>query len=314
MTARPLITVVTPTYNRREALMRAIDSVRGQTLNAYEHIVADDGSTDGTRDAVAAIGDPRIRYIGGESRRGANAARNSAIAAARAPLVAFLDSDDVFLPHRLESMTALFATDAGLDLAISSFDTAKGDAVHPSRNPGGFIDGALLERALASHAIFIAGSAITMRLAAVRAVGGFAEEVSRMQDREFLLRMAGRGGALLVATPDWTKHESADSISVRPEGYIAALAALLKRHPHLRERYPDLAAYLAARPVLASLMQGRFGRAGAEYRAIRQEDTLRLAPWHLATGYLAGKRQRRLIAGEIRAASARQSGVTPDRE
>ena len=75
----PAISIVTPTRNRRAALLRAIESVRRQTLQDYEHIVVDDGSDDRTAEAVATVADKRLRFVRFDERRGANAARNHGI-------------------------------------------------------------------------------------------------------------------------------------------------------------------------------------------------------------------------------------------
>lgn len=102
MASRPFVSVVIPTYNRRESLERAIASVVAQSLADFELIVVDDASTDGSADVVRRFQDSRIRLHVFDSRQGANAARNHGIGMARADLVTFLDSDDEYLPHRLE--------------------------------------------------------------------------------------------------------------------------------------------------------------------------------------------------------------------
>ena len=100
----PSISVVVPTYKRPALLGRAVRSILDQSLQDFEVIVVDDASGDGTEEAVAAFSDPRIRYVRHEENRGLAAARNSGIKAARAPLVAFLDDDDDYLPSYLEAM------------------------------------------------------------------------------------------------------------------------------------------------------------------------------------------------------------------
>ncbi|OYW83480.1 MAG: hypothetical protein B7Z20_12545, partial [Sphingobium sp. 32-64-5] len=87
----PLFTVVIPTYNRRDTVVEAVRSALEQTVADVEVIVVDDGSTDGTPSAVAAIGDERIHVIV-QANGGAAAARNRGIAFARGRYVAFLDS------------------------------------------------------------------------------------------------------------------------------------------------------------------------------------------------------------------------------
>jgi glycosyltransferase involved in cell wall biosynthesis len=119
----PRISIITPVFNRSSKLARAIASVRGQSVEDFEHIVIDDGSTDGSGDVAAALGDSRLRLERCHGRQGANAARNRGIAMARAPIVTFLDSDDEFLPHRLEATLTIFEEDPETDLLLSSFAT-----------------------------------------------------------------------------------------------------------------------------------------------------------------------------------------------
>ncbi|MDE3115120.1 MAG: glycosyltransferase family 2 protein, partial [Pseudomonadota bacterium] len=104
--APPLFSVVIPVYNRAELLRSALESVRAQSCQDFEIVVVDDGSTDDPAKTVAAFADPRIRCVR-QNNRGASAARNRGIALARGRFVAFLDSDDCFLPHHLERMAKL---------------------------------------------------------------------------------------------------------------------------------------------------------------------------------------------------------------
>ena len=92
MSPTPRVSIVMPTYNRKDTIKRAIDSVLQQRFADWELVIVDDGSTDGTKDLVAGI-DPRVRLIVQENR-GVAGARNRALAAARGSLIAFLDSDD----------------------------------------------------------------------------------------------------------------------------------------------------------------------------------------------------------------------------
>lgn len=99
------VSVITPTYNRAHLVREAIDSVLAQTFTEFELIVVDDGSTDGTPAVLAQITDDRVKVIRRENG-GASAARNTGLAAAKGKWIAFLDSDDLFLPHRLELQMA----------------------------------------------------------------------------------------------------------------------------------------------------------------------------------------------------------------
>lgn len=94
------VSVVIPTFNRAALLGRAIDSVLNQTYQDFELLVVDDGSTDGTRDVVAKYGS-RLRYLP-QQNAGVSAARNAGVRHARFDLIAFLDSDDIWRPQKLE--------------------------------------------------------------------------------------------------------------------------------------------------------------------------------------------------------------------
>src|SRR5258708_10983112 len=98
-TRTPDISVVRATYDRRHSLPRAIASVLAQDDVRFELIVVDDASRDGTADYLATLCDPRVRTIAAERNGGPRAARDPGLKAARARTVAFLDSDDAFLPR-----------------------------------------------------------------------------------------------------------------------------------------------------------------------------------------------------------------------
>jgi glycosyltransferase involved in cell wall biosynthesis len=104
--AAPFFSVVIPVFNRAGSLRKAIESVRGQTFQDFEIVVVDDGSNDNPGAVVDGFTDSRIRYFR-QANAGGGAARNHGIDEARGQFIAFLDSDDTFLPHHLESMHAL---------------------------------------------------------------------------------------------------------------------------------------------------------------------------------------------------------------
>lgn len=115
---KPIISVIIPTYNRAHLIGRAIRSVLNQTFSHYELIVVDDGSTDNTEEVVKSFRDSRISFIRHERNRGVSAARNTGINAAQGEYIAFNDSDDEWLPTKLERQMALFNRDERGDLGL----------------------------------------------------------------------------------------------------------------------------------------------------------------------------------------------------
>lgn len=100
----PLVSVITPVFNAARFLPETLCSVRNQTFGDWEHILADDGSTDSSIEIIrrAAGLDQRIRFVNGGSQTGPARARNRALEAAGGRYVAFLDADDLWLPAKLE--------------------------------------------------------------------------------------------------------------------------------------------------------------------------------------------------------------------
>lgn len=109
---RPRFSIVIPAYNRADKIGRTLQSCLAQTDPDFEVVVVDDGSRDGTAERVEAMGDPRIRCIR-QANAGASAARNRGAAEARGEHIAFLDSDDEFLPEKLARLRAAIAAEQG---------------------------------------------------------------------------------------------------------------------------------------------------------------------------------------------------------
>jgi glycosyltransferase involved in cell wall biosynthesis len=108
-----LISIIIPTYNRAHIIGRALQSVANQTLQDFEIIIVDDASTDNTTEVVEQFGNPHVRYLQHHENRFAGAARNTGMEAATGKYIAFLDSDDAWLPDKLERQIGLLeGTDA----------------------------------------------------------------------------------------------------------------------------------------------------------------------------------------------------------
>mgnify|MGYP003675035063 FL=1 len=114
--ANPLVSIITPTYNRAEFIEQAVNSVLAQTYTNFELLIVDDGSTDNTRDLLEpALTDSRVRYSRQENQ-GQSVARNRALSEAKGDFVCFLDSDNYWPTEKLEKQVALFRQQPDYDV------------------------------------------------------------------------------------------------------------------------------------------------------------------------------------------------------
>lgn len=234
-----------PVHNRADVLPRAIDSVIRQELGDFELIVIDDGSTDESAQIMESIADERVRLIRLASNRGGNVARNAGIRAAQAPLIAFLDSDDRYLPNKLAWVVAEFDRRPDLDLLVDSFikvqppGSRKAEVVR--RNPV-IDDREQFRTALFTRRLWKATPAITVRReVALKAM--FDETLRRLQDFDFLIRVSEFANCASTDEVLWVKYWDAGAISAQ-DNMIPANVELVRRHPE----YLCTAAY---RPGLA---------------------------------------------------------------
>ncbi|MEW6289665.1 MAG: glycosyltransferase family A protein [Thermodesulfobacteriota bacterium] len=206
------ISVIIPTYNRREFLARAIDSVLDQGWQDFELIVVDDGSTDETARSVASYGG-RVRYLYQENR-GPAAARNTGVRAAEGEFIAFLDSDDRFAPEKLAVQQAAMA--ARPEYLISHTDEIwyrRGELLHQKKKhfrPHGFIFGECLKLCV------VGMSTVMLRREFFAKVGYFDEELPCCEDYDLWLRASVSLPFLKVDRPLTIKAGGRpDQVSVR---------------------------------------------------------------------------------------------------
>lgn len=185
--AAPAVSVVIPVYNRAGTLGRAIDSVRGQDWADWELLVVDDGSADGGVAVAEAYGDPRIRVLRHPVNRGASAARNTGVAAARGRYVAFLDSDDEWLPGKLAAQLAVLeGGPEAPDVLCTAFvlrNAASGRTVERHPRPAGSWFETMLDGCTVSP-----GSTLVARRTCFDVVGPLDESLPRLEDWDWLLR------------------------------------------------------------------------------------------------------------------------------
>jgi glycosyltransferase involved in cell wall biosynthesis len=167
-----------------------IASVLEQTLPDFEMIVVDDGSRDATAGIVAAVDDPRIRLIS-TPNKGAGAARNRGLAACRAPLVSFLDADDLLVPDALEQMVATMAASPGQVACFGNhIKIDENGAALGSTAPLSPLPAKDTLRHLLRKNIVVNGGTVCIRTEAARRVGGYNPSLRFAEDLEFWCRLA----------------------------------------------------------------------------------------------------------------------------
>lgn len=229
----PKISVILPVHDRADVLPRAIESVLGQELGEFELIVVDDGSKDGSVDVAKSYGDPRIKVIELGENRGGNVARNAGIRAAQAPLIAFLDSDDRYLPNKLAWVVAEFERRPKLDLLVDSFIKVQPPGSRKTeiarRNPV-IDDRERFRTALFTRQLWKATPAITVKREIALEAGLFDETLSRLQDFDFLIRVSELANCASADQVLWIKYWDAGAISAQ-DNMIPANVELVRRHP-----------------------------------------------------------------------------------
>ena len=221
---RPLVSVVIPTYNRARYVTEAVDSVLNQTYDNYEIIVVNDGSKDDTVQALAPYAD-RITLIT-QPNAGLSAARNTGIAASKGEIIALLDDDDRYLPHKLAVQTPLFA-DPNVKLVHTAghfYDETNGWEEVQFR---GNVD---LHQLLTMKIIFV--QTVMMRKSVLDEVGPFDVNLPAGEDLDMWLRVAAKYP--LTALDNCTTDIRCSSTSMQSnfDNFFTYLNRVLERHSH----------------------------------------------------------------------------------
>jgi glycosyltransferase involved in cell wall biosynthesis len=270
---RPLVSAILPVFNRAGSVARAIESVLGQSYRPLELIVVDDGSTDGTAEVLE-------RYRGratilSQHNLGAYAARNLALRHAKGALVAFIDSDDAWLPDKLERQVPLMRPGVGLVYGDVSIVTApRDDAPRTGRTSFSWARpkrGRVLEGLAAGN--FVPTCTALVRKAALDAIGGFPEESRIAADYVAWFRIARSHEFDFVPDPValYTLHEAGISYDLG-----RSLAARIR----LFQAERTMAADPAERRIVERLLFNlglHLALAAARGRAKTVDDPFRLA-------------------------------------
>lgn len=290
-TAAPAISVILPTYNRARSLSRAVDSVLSQTFRDFELIVVDDASTDGSLETLGGVDDPRVRCLRLDRNRGAAGARNAGIATARADWIAFQDSDDVWLPTKLEQQYCeagrVADRPAGLVLGGYLARQPSGEDLHVA--PQSVLrGGSPMADVLDGWPIITPTWLVERRL--LLALGGFDERYPCLEDWDLILRLSDRCAIRAVPGPVLVKHGSFDSVCADPQKLRQGLERILQHH---EARWAGEPVRLSRRLAHLGVLQHRLG---ARARALRSlvraclQAPAQLPPYVLLAAALCGGR------------------------
>lgn len=226
------VSVIIPTYNRAAMVKEAIQSVLDQTYTDYEVIVVDDGSTDNTRDAVVGVSDKLI-YVYQENH-GPSSARNHGIRLARGKYIAFLDSDDLFLPAKLEKQVAYMEKNPEVLLSHTSYERVNADGRYIESVRSGTFSGHVYPE-------IIRGCPIAMPTVMVRRQSTgqdlrFEENVFPGEDIILWTRLARESSVLGIDEPLARVRIHESNVALNPEAQIVGLINIIE---YTVRRQPD---------------------------------------------------------------------------
>ncbi|MBI5075478.1 MAG: glycosyltransferase family 2 protein [Nitrospirae bacterium] len=233
----PRVSVIIPTYNRAPLLREAISSVLCQTYDDFELIIVDDGSTDNTHDVIDEFSSPKIRYFY-HCNQGRSRARNWALGEARGEFIAFLDSDDMFMPNKLQKQVAFFDNNSEFGMLYSSARVID-DNGNEIFNPGDWngtkpyylaTDSGWLYPNIAFCPRTVVLPTVMVRKEVMVVVGGFDEKMHRFEDTDMWRRIskvfkicAISEPLCIIRTHAGNKMESTDRVYASIHYYVTKI-------------------------------------------------------------------------------------------
>ena len=203
------VSVVIPTRDRSRMVVDTVRLALTQRDVELELIVVDDGSSDGTADALEALGDPRVTVLRNAASRGVAHARNRGIERATQPWIAFLDDDDRWSPDKLRVQLDLARADDADFVYTAGLAVAAADGRVLWRSPA-FTPAELRQGIRSRNLVFAGSSNVLARTELLRRLGGFDESLHHIADWDLWIRLteAGRGAACPEALVAYVVHET----------------------------------------------------------------------------------------------------------
>ncbi|MBP1691214.1 MAG: glycosyltransferase [Bacteroidetes bacterium] len=232
----PRVSVIMSTHNDSAYLPLAMESILQQTFKDFECIIVDDASTDATAGILERYTDARLRIIRHGQNMGLTRSLNEALALSRGVYVARMDGDDIALPDRFQKQVAFLDRNPDVGLVGTAFMYIDGQNTVTGTEPV-FVSDAEIRSRLLKHNCFGHGT-VMIRLAVVRALGGYDESFPFAQDYDLWLRIAERTAVANLADRLYCWRRTAGTISSRHEEEQEACAARAQQNARLRGVLP----------------------------------------------------------------------------
>lgn len=279
----PRVSVIIPTYNQAGYLAAAVQSVLGQTFGDFELIVVNDGSTDNTKEEAFRFSDPRVRYIYQENR-GLSAARNTGIQASTGEYIALLDSDDIWLPQKLELQIGLLASHPEVALVYSDadlFDDQSGAVTGRFLDGKRVFSGKVFRQLLSTQ--FIKPSTTVVRRSVFQTVGYFDESIREVQDRDMWLRIARQFDIEGIGISLVKVRSHSSNVSKNSEKVWEGRAIVLNKAARTLALSPDELRVLNKSLSIIYYQHGRYLVLQGRPREARRKllACARLSPWYI---------------------------------
>lgn len=220
---KPLVSIIIPTYNRAHLIGETIQSVIDQTYTNWELIIVDDGSTDTTKDIIKRYQSPRIQYFSIGHSGSFGTVRNYGIRRAKGPFIAFLDSDDLWQPDKLEKQLSVFERSAETVFCFTHINLI-GTSNHRLPDYPSIFAEKLLDRYLNEGHFAFYPSSLIFRESAFSVIGLLDESNSIGADTDFFVRLCLNFKGTFMAER---------LVSIRKHGSNTSSSDLLFGYPHM---------------------------------------------------------------------------------
>jgi len=250
----PLVSVVIPTYNRKELLVRAVESVLGQTYKKLELLVVDDGSTDGTESHIAEFRKDNRFHYSYQENQGQSAARNLGISQASGEIISFLDSDNYWKKDKLQLQLAFWHEHKGFDILYSNgipIDMAgndiSGNEPTTHRPSGKIIKTLMTWNCVTNNTVLVPRKCF-------QEMGGFNESLRIAEDYDLWLRFATRYSFLYHPRQVTYYCCEGDRLSAQEERNVDVNLQIMES---FRQTFPEAVNALIFRKALGNLHRWR---------------------------------------------------------